>query len=222
MGWVNITHRKTNHVLQTMKKINNKGLTIIELLIASMVFTTVLFLCVEGITRIAKVYVKNTSISRTNEFAKSFIGDVASQIKYGSTPPLITINVPTINLCSAGKAYLIKLNQKANNSILVKQDTNCSNYNNVTYFDSGASALTPLSARVLDFSVKENNVTSSWNISIRVAIGDDSLLVAEDGSAISTSSLYDKYSKAKCKSGLPGSEFCAVIALNTSVTRRMN
>lgn len=205
-----------------MKKLHNKGFTIAELLIASMIFTTILLLCVEGITRIAKVYVKNTSISRANEFGKTLISDISGQIKYGSSLPLYKVTPPEIKLCSAGKAYKIVLNQQTTDSIKRKSDPTCKFYDNdPNFFESGAENLTPSSARVLDFNIVKNDLSSSWYIAIRVAIGDSDLLRKNDGSALPPSPSYDEYKDAQCAGGISGSEFCSVVAISTNVTRRM-
>ena len=204
-----------------MKKLSNKGFTIIELLIATMVFTSVLLLCMEGITRIARVYVKNVSISRANDFSKSFMNDIAGQIKFGSHAPTQSISGNTIYVCSGGKVFRIILNDKNVTAVKKKPLNTCTvgGYSVANFFDD-ADNLAPSSMRVLDFSL--TNSGQGWDIKMRVAIGDNDLLVDGIGKDLTATTVYSDFKTATCKGGIRGSEFCAVIPLSTSVTRRMN
>lgn len=203
-----------------MKKIYSKGFTIIEMLIASMVFTTVLLLCMDGITRIAKLYIKNASISRTNEFTKSLIEDLSQQIRYGSSLPKIISPATSTDpwlLCISGYAYRIQINVKAASSVQKKSDPTCSLYSSVANF-SDVDSVAPPAARILVFSV--SNTGKVWDLNMRVALGDDDLMQDDTGKSPATSGV--NLSNVKCKSGSSGGEFCAVIPLSTTVTRRMS
>lgn len=207
-----------------MKKITNKGFTIIELLIATMVFTTVLILCMEGITRIAKVYVKNASISRTNEFTKSLMEEIANQIKYGATIPGVANPSPAASpwyLCVSGNSYQVNLNTLGTGSVRKITGSGCLNYTQSNLYTSSAD-IAPADVRILDFSVTENATSKTWNINMRVALGADDLIVDASGATLSGASTYDNFKSATCKSGIAGSEYCAVIPLSTTVTRRMS
>lgn len=200
-----------------MRKIKNSGFTIVELLIASMVFTTILLLCMDGITRIAKVYIKNSSISKTNEFTKSFIEDVAQQIKYGSTfyQPLGTSS--DVRLCINGYAYSVRTNQKPG-AVRRRADPTCSSYSQTDYFNniSLTETVSPEYIRIMKFSVGN---TSPYSISMRVVLGDNDLL--QDGSGKSMSDPNKDLATIQCKPSISGSEFCAVIELSTTATRRV-
>jgi len=196
-----------------MKKLKPKGFTIIELLIASLVFTTLLLLCMDGITRIAKVYVKNASIARTNEFAKSFMEEISQQIKFGSTIFTPVVNGNETRLCLGGNAYSIRLNTKPG-GVRKLADPTCTTYSTLDFTSS--ESVSPNNIRVMDFSV---GTSSPYSIKIRVALGEDDLLQDNSGKAPSVTGV--TLSEIKCKPGISGSEFCAVIDLTTTVTRRM-
>lgn len=197
-----------------MKKLNNKAFTIIELLIASMVFTSVLLLCMEGITRIAKAYIKNASISRTSEFIKSFSEEISQQIKYGSSLPLIYQESDlATRICLGGSAYRVELNNPSDGSVKKKSDPNCSLYKTTSPdFFGDADNLAPSGMRVLKFGVN-NSVDNIWDINIRVALGDNDLLDETAKTA--------DFANSKCKLGISGSEYCAVLELSNTVNRRM-
>lgn len=200
-----------------MKRLSNKGFTIVELLIASMVFATVLLICMDGITRIAKAYIKNTSVSKTNEFVKSFSNDIAQQIKYSSFIPTTSSTSGGYKICVNSIAYKITFNTTTN-AILKKTDTNCGNFiTNSTFFDSGSENFAPVGGRVLKFSVTPSN--NIWKVNIKIALAEPDLLVDSSNRQYNSPG-YD-YATAKCRSPLSGNEFCSIIELNTSVSRRM-
>jgi prepilin-type N-terminal cleavage/methylation domain-containing protein len=214
-----------------MKKISDKGFTVIEVLIASLVFTTLLLLSMEGITRIAKVYVKNSSITKANEFSKSFIGDIAQQIKYGVEPKFTSGN-PSF-LCVSDSGYKIELNKTQEedlgpipiNPIVKIQDPGCTLYANASNY-TGASYnpvnISPVNIRILSFNIIKNTVgtTPVWTIDMRVALGAKDLL-RDSANKILADDPTANYSEAVCRGGIAGSEFCSVISISTSITRRM-
>jgi type II secretory pathway pseudopilin PulG len=203
-----------------MKKLNKKAFTIVELLIASMVFTAVLMLCMEGITRIAKAYTKNASISKSSEFIKSLTEEITQQVKYGSSVPSVsnTEGANITRICVGGNAYRVVLNSKSTDAVKKKQDTNCSSYAVTSPdFFQGADNLAPSGMRVLNFGISsaDNKV---WQVDMRIALGDNDLL--EDSSGVPLTNPSANFKTAKCRSGA-GGEYCAAMSLSTTVIRRM-
>lgn len=208
-----------------MKKLSTKGFTIIEVLIASLVFTTLLLLCMEGITRIAKVYIKSSSTTRASEFANAFIGDIAQQVKYGATIQP-TAGTNPIYFCVADSAYKITINKKETeaptgiNPIIKISYPGCANGYATADYSSGQN-LAPVDVRILKFSVTSSGGTNPiWTINMRVAIGDKDLLVDNNLPPKDLNDASANLSTAKCK-GRAGGEFCAVIETTTSASRRM-
>lgn len=208
-----------------MKKLGKKGFTIIEVLIASMVFTTVLLLCMEGITRIAKVYIKNASISKTNEFAKAFTEEITQQIKYGSSVPVYFKNSNNRLICVGGMAYVVKINRKIddNQDVKKRRDDGCNNFKDNGFFDDPeAVSIAPPRSRILIFDFEEyvnNEIPVKYKLDIRIALGDGDLMVDNSGKNANEDDVI--LDQLKCKSGIAGSEFCSVITLTTVATRRI-
>lgn len=224
MGRLVGAKRKRNNLLSTMKKITNKGFTVVEVLIASLVFTTLLLLCMEGITRIAKVYVKNSSITKANEFSKSFIGDITQQIRYGAEPKFTPGN-PSF-LCVSDTSYKISLNgsdgdSPSTDALLKKSYTGCDSGYTGLDFNVDSQKIAPSNIRILKFNLANTGtpITPVWNIDMRVALGAKDLLVDSTNKVLTDSTA--NYSEAVCRGGIAGSEFCAVISISTSATRRM-
>lgn len=208
-----------------MKKITNKGFTIVEVLIASLVFSALLLLCMEGIVRIAKVYVKNSSINQANEFSKSFSGDITQQIKYGAEPKFTPGN-PSF-LCVSDSGYKIEFNKSqedsAQNPVVKIEDVGCTLYNNSSNYSVGAYNpvnIAPNNIRILKFNLTNTGLTNPvWVVNMRVAIGAKDLLVDSSNKPLTDPS--SDPTEALCKPGIAGSEFCAVIGISTAATRRM-
>lgn len=203
-----------------MKKLTQKGFTIIELLIASLIFTTILLLCLEGITRLGKIYIKNTSTSRTSQFIKAFTDEVSRQIKYGSSMPLtLPSNIDnSYRFCVSGNAYKIIFNN-INDAIKRKQNPGCGTSIQGDFFDTGAENIAPNGMRVLTFSISESE--SLWSVNILVALGDNDLLTDADGNTLSEATPYDQLTGVKCRSGISGGEFCSVLGISSYATRRL-
>lgn len=203
-----------------MKKLNNKAFTIIELLIASLVFTTVLLLCLEGIIRLGKIYVKNVSISRTNQFVRSFTEEISNQLKYGPREPIIVGSIAgEYRICSSNNAYRIVYNNNTTGSIFKKNNPSCQSPITGNFFD-GAENVGPVGMRILSFSTGAVTGSASlWSISIRVALGDSDLLQDDAGRLANNTGV--ELAKVKCKPGISGNEFCAVLGLTTQVSRRV-
>jgi len=205
-----------------MKKLTQKGFTIIELMIASLVFTSLLLLCLEGITRVAKVYVKNSSISRTNEFVRTLSEDISQQIKFGASNPRFNGTSPTIKyLCSGGYAYQITLNTP-NRPIKRIEKSSCDNFDNpvITIYSDSSEIKTPDQLRVLKFDISEPS-SAIWKVNIKVSLGEPDLLRDSESLKPLTDSTA-VFSNGQCIPNLAGSEYCAVIELTTFSTRRLN
>jgi prepilin-type N-terminal cleavage/methylation domain-containing protein len=65
-----------------MKKTNNKGFTIIELLIATVTFSVILLIITGAIIQFSKVYYKGVVSSRTQEAARSVVDEVSKAAQF--------------------------------------------------------------------------------------------------------------------------------------------
>ena len=79
---------------------NSKGFTILELLIATAVFGTVLILLTLGITQITRAYYKGTTSTNTQNVARDVINTLTQSIQFGGGLIGQTVSSPT-----AGTTY---------------------------------------------------------------------------------------------------------------------
>jgi prepilin-type N-terminal cleavage/methylation domain-containing protein len=186
--------------------VNNKGFTILELLIATSVFSVILLLCTFGLIQVGKSYYKGVALTRTQNVARNVMGTLTQSIQFsGDDPrgPLPRGSGPTPgSFCFGSLRYQYKLNSKVGTSGgYALRTSDCTqdalNAKQTELLGKGMSLQT--------FSVQPVvNDPNSYTISIKILYGDT-----------------DQLDNGNCKSGA-GSQFCATASLNTIVHRRIN
>ena len=191
--------------------VNNKGFTILELLIATSVFSVILLLCTFGLIQVGKSYYKGVALTRTQNVARNVMGTLTQSIQFSGETPTGTLPggaVPTSygSFCFGSLRYQYRLNSLANSKV------GTSGGYALRTSDCTQDALTAKQTELLGkgkslqtFSVQPvANDPNSYNISINILYGDT-----------------DQLDNGNCKSGA-GSQFCATASLNTIVHRRIN
>jgi prepilin-type N-terminal cleavage/methylation domain-containing protein len=79
----------TGRRFKDMPRPNKKGFTILELMIATTVFTFMFVAVTAGILYIGKLYQKGISSSRSQEAARNLTSVVGNMIEYSSQPPTL-------------------------------------------------------------------------------------------------------------------------------------
>lgn len=190
-----------------------KGFTLLELLIATTVFSTILLLCTFGLIQIGNTFYKGSTAVRTQNVARGALDGISQAIQYGgrgiSTDPggSQTNVVPASGhdngaFCTGDVRYRYNKNTEVkgtNWALLVDTDPSGS----CAYDASKGSGKELLGEgmRLVDFSI--TNSGANYDIKLSVAYGDD-----------------DQLTSGKCNPGA-GSQFCAVSTFNTTVQRRI-
>lgn len=196
------------------------GFTVVELLIATSVFSTVLLLGLTGFVQVGRSYYKGITITQTQQAAKQIMNEVSNNIRLSSS-------VSPLNTASAGRNYYCIGSHRYSFKLFNMVDS--SNHDNSTKFGLLADQLTgntacgnafdaPVTAlnnptellgnqmRLLSFSITPlSGSTTLYNVSIKVAYGQDSALTSASSPA------------AQCKLQLGGNQFCAITSLTTVV-----
>lgn len=208
------------------------GFTVIELLIATAVFSVVLLMVTFGIIQITRVYYKGITETNTQNTARAIMDDISQAIQFGGTG-----NIQGTSGTSPGTSYAFCIGNQLYSYILGYQVVDSVNsglkqgYHGLV-LSSAASCGGPVSAvadlkgtqnipnsreligknmRLSKLSVKPiTGTTNLWNIDVKVMYGDDDLF---------TTAPTDP--SAACKSSVQGSHFCAVSELNTIVEKRV-
>jgi prepilin-type N-terminal cleavage/methylation domain-containing protein len=79
----------------------NKGFTVIELLIATAVFSVVLLVFLSAFLRISELFYKGVNLSNTQETSRNVVQSIADDIQFYHDPPTIGYNY----FCIGGHRY---------------------------------------------------------------------------------------------------------------------
>lgn len=218
-------------------KINNnqKGFTIIELLVASVIFSVVLLGATTVIIQIGRMYYKSITSTRTQEtsravmenisrdlqfsdsrsFKQDYTGSGIDSLQWATTAPTAPNGGSAFAVCAGSSRYTYWLGRQVNsgNHGLVLDGAPSGA---CTPGDGSGTELLGENMRLTAFSATRSPTSSgTYNVSIGVAYGDDDLL-----NTFSTGSLQGELADTLCLGGI-GSNFCATSALDTVVKRRI-
>ena len=233
-----------------MKKLQNNGFTIVELMIATVVFSIVLLTISAAILQIGRLYYKSITSARTQEVARSLMDDITRSIQFNAGQ-IVGIGpnttVPSQNysndldsvsptgykaICIATKHYSFKFGQQQVGGAhsLVQNDipSGCTSTKaqNLSSNPSGVELLSD-HMRLSNLVVAPTTVTGTYKVTVRVIYGDNELLCSPTlNNCSSTVDMDDPQINAardlSCKNIRSGSEFCAVSELSTIVKRRVS
>ncbi|HKR82220.1 MAG TPA: prepilin-type N-terminal cleavage/methylation domain-containing protein [Candidatus Saccharimonadales bacterium] len=214
-------------MIQTRKQ---GGFTVIELLIATAVFSVVLLMVTFGIMQITRVYYKGVTETNTQNTARSIADSIAQTIQFGGTGNIQASvgSTPGTSyaFCIGNQLFSYVLGYQVMDSptagwkqgyhaLVVSSAAGCGGpvspvANLVTTKNIPASReLLGQRMRLSKLSVQPVPGSSNlWNVDVKIVYGDDDLI---NNPTLPT---------ATCKSNT-GSQFCAVSELNTIVEKRV-
>ena len=210
---------------------NNEGFTIIELMIASAVFTMVLLLSTFAILNIGRTYYKGVTATRTQETARAVMEEITDSIRFGGAEIRTLETKDDIHGFCIGDvkfsyvldAQLVEqaddIKAKGEPADVQPPNTSTSVLKKTTPCDgvaslAGGTELLKLRMRLDDFSVQSiPGNPGVYRVVVRVVHGDTDLL-EEIGGA-------EGDGPWQCKNERAGSEYCAVSELITTVERRI-
>jgi len=205
------------------------GFTIIELLIATTIFSVILLMASSAIVHIGRIYYKGLTQNKTQEAVRIVAEEVTRSVQFakgtkvpGPTPETATGG----SFCIGDTRYTYTINQRVNpdagQNALVAQRLNGQACTTNPLTDPGKELLSK-NMRLLRFSVTpELYDADTYSVGIRIAYGDNDLLTAYADDATETTPPIGPIATAACKSGNAGSSFCATAQLDTVVKRRLN
>ncbi len=213
------------------------GFTIVELMIATLVFSTILLVVTVGVLKFTSAYYKGVNASTTQVTARTISDKVTQAVQFGSAT-ITTSTVPSNNslrvFCAGGYefAYTPAIKYGGTTTItdagvymMPMSGPSCSTPPSL----SGGQQLLGKNMRVTDMElVSQGN--SIYTFSLTVAYGDGDLLCTPDDSTnincntASTESIAKAnlpgVQKVACKLQA-GNQFCAVSSVNVSVQKRI-
>ena len=203
---------------------SQKGFTIVELLISSLVFSLVLLTVTIGVIQITRVYYKGITESTAQNAARDALDTISQAIQFNGgevskTNPSAPGNWATF--CGGGQQFSYRLGyqlvdgtltpgkHQTASALLMSPNSSCSG--NPGALTTGRELLGP-KMRLANLQVTDQG-NNLYKITIRVVYGDDDLLFSPSGGT-------DTAADAKCKA-TAGSQFCSVSELTTTVVKRV-
>jgi prepilin-type N-terminal cleavage/methylation domain-containing protein len=212
-----------------MKK-NQQGFTIIELLVATAVFSIVMVIILAAFLRVGQLYYKGIYLSKTQESTRNISDDIVNQLRLNGNPAALraggTINShPVFFMCVGNKRYSFMSNNVVNTA-------NESNTNFGLVRDTFLPAIgcvsptaSPLVSPTEMLSDKMRLVATGTGagqsdllntctsisshttcvVHVHIEFGDDDLLTAVNTPGTT------------CTGPLSGSQFCATTDLDTTI-----
>ncbi len=192
------------------------GFTIVELLLATLIFSTVLMLVTMGIMQVTRVYYKGVTESNTQNVARSLVDTVSQAIQFdggiitaatGSSPTYLCINDQQFAFW-LGKQLVdtAPTGNQTNKALLQHTVAGCAAPGpGVT----GRELLSP-HMRLSNFTIIQvAGASNLYQVHVRVVYGDDDLLNNPTATT------------AACKNIRAGTQFCAVSDLTAVVQKRV-
>ncbi len=184
------------------------GFTIIELMIATTVFSVVLLICSFAMLQIGRTYYKGITMARTQTTARSIIDEISQSIQFSGGTVYPTV-VPTTNNACIGRVFYERTAANGLNKYTLGSD--CTN--SVSLPPSPPLPVNMLgnNMRLGKFEVKNvAGAPSLWSVTIRVVYGDNDVL--SNPTDLATTG---------CKDSGAGGQFCAISELSTIVQKKL-
>lgn len=199
-------------------KSTEPGFTIVELMIATVVFSMTLMIVATGFVQIGRMFYKGITQAKTQEVARNVLDEVSRNIQFSvgdvrcvdnTSNPCDTADMSG-TLCIGGTHYIFNLNQVVTSTTPALRRAVTSSSAACGTLTTGEERLAQ-NMRLVDFTVNCLPNPDICDISMVVAHGDTDLLNVDMTNRT-----------AKCFGSRSGTQFCAVTNLKTSVLRRVN
>jgi type II secretory pathway pseudopilin PulG len=210
------------------------GFTIIELMIAALVFSMVLILITYGVIRFNQAYYGGIIQTDTQNVAHTVIDNISQAIQFdGGTVTTGMKNGNWSGLCVGSQFYQYQLGKQlvgsgpgADQTLqALVLETNVSACSGQTPGASlNGTELLGEHMRLADLEVTPIGGTNLYKVYVRVVYGDDDLLCAQSvpGSCSNPNSTNGATAKdAQCKYDISNPAFCAEADLSTTVQQRV-
>lgn len=200
-----------------MRKLNNHGFTIIELLIAMVSFSLILLIITGAIIQFSSVYYKGVVTSKTQETARAVADNIARSAQFSSELPTEVFPSPTVHnnygmVCIGSKRYNYTLNKllvdEVNHVLTADAQAGCTPYDGHTGTPANATELLGEKMQLLRLRVEQAG-DGIITVKVTVAYGNDVVINPTDRS------------KSTCPGISLGGQFCAISNVETTVTKRL-
>ncbi|MFZ1249561.1 MAG: prepilin-type N-terminal cleavage/methylation domain-containing protein [Candidatus Saccharimonadales bacterium] len=207
------------------------GFTIVELMIATLIFSIILTLITVGVVSFTNHYYKTVHISTTQNTTRKIIDIISQAIQFGTSS--VTPTDPAKDyFCAGGYVFLydtngVQFTDTAGQRGLYMKPMETSICVPPTPPElTGGTQLLGDKMRITKVAVTEQP-GSLYSVDVMVVYGEDDLFCLSDtpetcavGAATVNSAVFYNNPNITCKTGI-GSQFCAVSRLTASVQKRI-
>jgi prepilin-type N-terminal cleavage/methylation domain-containing protein len=216
-------------MISSKKQLRQDGFTIIELLIATTIFSVILLIMTFGILQISRTYYKGVGLARTQEVARTISDEVAQAIQFGGDSIVMgAAGDGSQGRCIGGREFSYLLYRQlvqpatvpnhARHAMVVRDNVACgATAQQLSNTNAAGRELVSPRMRLTAMSINRIGATDLYSVTVGVGYGDNSVFVDRnsDGQINATDA------PIECRNN-QGSQFCATSELNTVVQRRVN
>ena len=235
---------------RSMYKKTQRGFTIIELMISTVVFSLVLMMCLTGIVQISRAYYKANTLARSQEAARFVMDEISQSIQLSGTA---VVSAPSVELgplvpgttstddatgvfCSGNKKYTYAIDRKVTNSpsidindkeiknALISENVQCTDTlipGDLTVDVSGDDrSLLAENMRLTKFSVTKYIPDSTIDLKEGGEMWQIDIMIAYGDNDLIKYTDDQGDARAICKPGT-GAEFCSIVEMSKIVSRRV-
>lgn len=216
-----------------------EGFTIVELMIATLVFSMVLLVCSMAIVHIGRVYYKGMVMNRTQDISRKVVDDIVRSIQFGhSSQPIygtaqvysgVEVKSVCVNRVRFSYTTSRSLGDGPNQSrhVLwrdVDDNGNCTPQDLTQAVPSSATVgieMLGSNMRVskdIVVTAPTNPGSDVWNVSVVIAYGDDNDFEPASPASPGVDAVE---AFTICKGAESGGQFCAVSPYHTNVEKRL-
>lgn len=215
-------------MLARSRRRTSGGFTVLELLIATLVFSVILLVITAGVMSFTRQYYKGIVASKTQSTARAIMGEITQSLQFGRTITVFPTTSGKDGFCIDNKLFSYVTGQQVETSpvsakhqgyhglVVDSSGGTCSSASAALLSVPNSAALPkPATQRELlsdHMRIGQLSVTSPtpglYEVKLRVIYGDDDLLSST------------AWATARCK-GNTGSQFCSVSELTTTVQKRL-
>ena len=212
---------------------SQKGFTIVELMISTAIFSTVLLVILTAVTQIGRMYYKGITTAKTQEVARTVVERVSQEIQFSgaSTAPIMSTSTTNNAICIGPSRFIWKIDvpvTAAQHALWVDSSTECTP-NAVDSISLSIASPTPVGSLTYGSELLPNGyrleklsitgVGQLWTVSARVVYGAADLIESVDP-ATGATDVPRVPDRTVCKGSQVGTQFCSVSEITTTVLRR--
>jgi prepilin-type N-terminal cleavage/methylation domain-containing protein len=218
--------------MKVIKVRGQKGFTVLELLISTVVFGVLLLIVSVAIVGLTRNFYRGVNKSKTQETARTISEQIAKAIQYSKTLPqsLPSAGSPPNTVqgwCISNTRYAFvesrQLGTGAGQSpaVLVRGPT-CSNPAAPLTRGANETEMMGEGMRLANLEITPDSTGEVWSVRVRVVMGEDDLVCSPSAGdcAATTTSTNQTATDLACKQ-FAGSQFCAVAEYSAIVVRRL-